>query len=91
MVRPLPALHKGELDLVVIHTQQRAPPEIEQVPLKEDRFVVYCSSRHRLVKRKSLTLGELAQESWASTPAAAVNALRRTFEEIKRRSSCGVR
>lgn len=77
----LPALRKGELDFVVIHARQPPPPEIEQVPLRDDEFVVYCSVRHRLAKRRSLMLADLVEESWASTPAGAVSWLQRTFGE----------
>lgn len=77
----LPALRRGELDLVVIHIRQDSYPDIEQVLLREDEFVVYCSARHRLAKRRLITLQDLAQERWASTPAGAVGWLQRTFEE----------
>lgn len=77
----LPALRRGELDLVVIHVRQNSYPDIEQVLLRDDEFVVYCSARHRLAKRRSIVLRDLAQERWASTPAGAVNWLQRTFDE----------
>lgn len=77
----VPALQKGELDFVVIHARQQSYPDIEQDLLWEDEFVVYCSARHRLAKRKSLMLGDLAQMRWASTRAGAVSWLQRTFEE----------
>ena len=69
----LPALRDGELDLVVIHARTPPPPEIEQLPLREDQFVVYCSVGHRLAKRRSVKLADLAEESWACTPAGAVS------------------
>lgn len=77
----LPALRKGDLDLVVIHARQPAYPEIEQALVRDDEFVVYCSARHRLARRKSLTIRDLAAESWASTPSGAVMWLQRAFEE----------
>jgi DNA-binding transcriptional LysR family regulator len=77
----LPALRRGELDLVVIHVRQDSYPDIEQVLLRDDEFVVYCSARHPLAKRKSILLRDLAQERWASTPAGAVGWLQQTFEE----------
>jgi DNA-binding transcriptional LysR family regulator len=77
----LPALRRGELDLVVIHVRQDSYPDVEQVLLREDEFVVYCSARHPLAKRKSILLRDLAQERWASTPAGAVGWLQQTFEE----------
>lgn len=76
----LPALRRGELDFVVIHIRQDSYPDIEQVILREDEFVVYCSVHHRLAKRKSVMLRDLAEERWAST-AASASWLRRTSEE----------
>lgn len=77
----LPALRDGELDLVVIHARTPPPPEIEQLSLREDQFVVFCAASHRLAKRRSITLAELAGERWASTPAGAVNWLQWIFKE----------
>jgi DNA-binding transcriptional LysR family regulator len=77
----LPALRRGELDFVVIHTRQHSCPDIEQVLLRDDEFVVYCSAGHRLAKRKSIILRDLAQERWASTPASALSWLQGAFEE----------
>ena len=77
----LPALRRGELDFVVIHPRHPPEPDIEQVLLRDDEFVVYCSAHHRLAKRKSITLSDVARERWASTPAGAVSWLQRVFEE----------
>jgi DNA-binding transcriptional LysR family regulator len=77
----LPALRNGEVDLVVIHARNPAPPEIEQIWLREDPFVVYCAAGHPLVKRRSVKLVELAEECWASTPAGAANWLQAIFRE----------
>lgn len=77
----LPALRRGELDFAVIHTRQHSYPDIEQVLLWEDEFVVYCSLAHRLAKRRSIMLRDLVQERWASTPAGAISWLQRAFEE----------
>jgi DNA-binding transcriptional LysR family regulator len=67
----LPALRKGELDVVIGHTQQFRDPEVTEIVIKEDEFVVYCGASHRLAKRKSLTLNELADERWVATEANA--------------------
>lgn len=76
-----PALRRGELDLVVVHTPRGSYPDIEHVLLGDDEFVVYCSARHRLAKRKSVMLRDLSPERWASTPAGAEDWLKRTFED----------
>jgi len=49
-----------------------------------DEFVVYASIHHRLARRKSVALADLAHERWAATTASATLAqqsLQRTFEE----------
>jgi DNA-binding transcriptional LysR family regulator len=68
----LPALRKGDLDLAVVHhTQQNLPPDLSQVPVRQDEFVVFCAANHRLARRKSLSLEDLAQERWTATSASA--------------------
>lgn len=79
----LPALRKGDLDIAVTHTQQSVH-DVTQEVFRQDEFVVYCSSRHRLAKRRSITLNDLAQERWAISAAGAFGpllSLRRAFEE----------
>ena len=77
----LPALRKGDLDLVVIHARQSVYPGIEQMLLRDDEFVVYCSARHRLAKRRGLAIHDVAGERWASTPSGAVAWLQRVFDQ----------
>jgi DNA-binding transcriptional LysR family regulator len=80
----LPALRKGELDIAVTHAQQFHQPDLTLELIREDEFVVYCACTHRLAKRKSVTLDELAQERWAISAAGAFGpllSLRRAFEE----------
>lgn len=67
----LPALRKGELDVVIGHTQQFRDPEVTEIVIQEDEFVVYCAGGHRLAKRKSLSLNELVDERWVATEANA--------------------
>jgi DNA-binding transcriptional LysR family regulator len=67
----LPALRKGDLDIAVTHTQQFPQPDLTQELFREDEFILYCASGHRLAKRKSLTLDDLTQERWATTWASA--------------------
>lgn len=80
----LPALRKGDLDIAVTHAQEFPPPDLTQELFREDEFVVYCASNHRLAKLKSVTLEDLAQERWAIARAGAFGpllSLRRMFEE----------
>lgn len=80
----LPALRKGEIDLALTHIQQSPQPDLVEEVIRDDEFVIYCSDRHRLAKRKSVTLEELAKERWAMTVAVAFGPLlplRRAFEE----------
>ena len=79
----LPALRNGDLDIALTHTQQFAQPDVTQDLFRKDEFVVYCAASHRLAKRKSVTLDDLAQERWAVTVASAFGpllSLRRAFE-----------
>jgi DNA-binding transcriptional LysR family regulator len=66
----LPALRKGDLDLAITH-QQSPQPDITLELFREDEFVVYCASSHRLAARKAVTLEDLAQERWAIAAAGA--------------------
>jgi DNA-binding transcriptional LysR family regulator len=82
----LPALRKGDLDIVVTHTRQLSQPEVAMEWFREDEFVVYCAANHRLTKRKSITLHDLAQERWAAAASASgafgpLLVLRNAFEE----------
>jgi DNA-binding transcriptional LysR family regulator len=80
----LPALRNGDLDIAVMHSQQFSQPDLTQERFREDEFVVYCASSHRLARRKSVTLSDLAQERWAIAAAGAFGSLlplRRAFEE----------
>jgi DNA-binding transcriptional LysR family regulator len=82
----LPALRKGELDIALTHEPQLSQPGLVLEPIRHDEFVVFCSAEHRLARRKSVTLEDLAQERW-SAAASAVGAsgplrlLQRSFEE----------
>jgi DNA-binding transcriptional LysR family regulator len=76
----LPALRKDELDIVVNHPQLIPYPDLVQEQLRDDEFVVYAAVSHRLAKRKSLSLDELANERWTSTGASALS-LHRAFED----------
>jgi DNA-binding transcriptional LysR family regulator len=71
----VPALRKGDLDLALTHTQRFTPPDIAQEVFRTDEFVIYCASNHRLAKRKSITLDDLARERWAISAAGAFGPL----------------
>jgi DNA-binding transcriptional LysR family regulator len=80
----LPALRKGDLDIAVTHAQGIPQPDLVQEIFREDEFVVYCASAHRLARLKSVTLDDLAQERWAIARAGAFGpllSLQRMFEE----------
>ena len=82
----LPALRKGELDIALTHTRQLAQPDLTLERFREDEFIVYCASSHRLARRKSVTLDDLAQERWSAATSATgafgpLLLLRQAFEE----------
>lgn len=66
----LPALRKGDVDIAVTHSRQLALPEILLEPIRKDQFVVCCAAGHRLARRTSVTLEELAKERWAAASSA---------------------
>ena len=65
-------LKSGELDLVVALNLPPVEEALVQEHLYDDPVVVYASTKHRLAKRKSVTLEDIAQERWAM---ASPNAL----------------
>jgi len=80
----LQAMRKGELDIIVPHVSGVPAAGLAWEPLWEDEFVVYASVRHRLARRKSVTLADLVEERWAATATTAFRgrlSLRQTFEE----------
>ena len=80
----LPDLRSGELDVVVNHVASLSSKGLFFEYLWEDEYVVYASANHRLARRKSLALSDLAQERWASTPGSSFQGwqvLRQTFQE----------
>ena len=77
------ALRKGSLDLVVSGISGIPDAELVQEHLYDDEFVVYASAAHRLAKRKSVTMADLAKERWAAPAANTLSwqGLRRAFED----------
>lgn len=79
----LPALRKGELELIV-HGIPPSPYEgLVHEPMFDDAFVVYASANHRLARRKHLTIADIARERWALAESDTLphRRLRRMFEE----------
>jgi DNA-binding transcriptional LysR family regulator len=64
-----PALHKGDIDLIVNIMRPEAPEGFSYVPLYEEEFVVCASARHRLAGRKEVSLADLSKERWAFAPS----------------------
>jgi DNA-binding transcriptional LysR family regulator len=82
----LPALRKGDLDIAVTHQPQMSQPGLILEPIRQDAFVVFCSAEHRLARRKSVKLEDLAQERWSAATSAAgafgpLRLLQQAFEE----------
>ena len=82
----LPMLRQGNLDLVITHTRQMVQPDVAMERLRDDEFVVYCATSHRLASRKSITVQDLAEERWAAATSASGSfgpllVLRDAFEE----------
>lgn len=77
------ALHKGELDFCLAGPRSLPPTEFVREHLYDDPFVVYASARHRLAKRRQVSIEELAGERWATSNSTSLpqwQALFRVFE-----------
>jgi DNA-binding transcriptional LysR family regulator len=61
----LPALLNGEYDLAVSGIPHPWLADLIQERLYDDEFVAYSSARHRLAKRRRVSLADVAQERWA--------------------------
>lgn len=61
----LTGLRSGELDLAVITIQGPRQEDLVEEHLYDEEYTVYASAKHRLAKRKQLTLADLVQERWA--------------------------
>jgi DNA-binding transcriptional LysR family regulator len=57
-------LRNGELDLVLALNLPQADKELVQEHLYDDEIVVYASKNHRLARKKSVTLADIAQERY---------------------------
>ena len=61
----MPMLKRGELDLVIGRVMGGAAmDDVDLRILYEDQFLVVCSPRHPLARRRKVTLSDLAQQRW---------------------------
>jgi DNA-binding transcriptional LysR family regulator len=71
----LPRLARWELDLALIYDHQALPEPtvtLERTHLLDDPFDLIVPDRHRLARRRSVALGDLAAETWiGGTPDGA--------------------
>lgn len=76
----LPALRRGELDAVVNHVGPAALYNgLVLEPLWNNEFVVYCSTTHRLARRKSVMLADLVHEGWVGSEGITLTSLTEVF------------
>jgi len=74
----VPALRRGELELIVGGIPEREDEDLVQEALYEDDFIVCASARHPLAHGKRLGIADLASQRWAI--AAADSRAWRWFE-----------
>jgi DNA-binding transcriptional LysR family regulator len=81
----LPALRNGELELVVSGFPDAPLAGITNEQLYEHEFGVFVSARHRLARRRRVTLHELAAERWvlAAPDVNSSRSLRAVFSAHK--------
>lgn len=79
----VPALRHGELDLIVNYLRPHPLDDLLLEHLYDDDHIVIASAKHRLAKKKKVTLADLAQEQWALTEPALMSQqwLRRKFQD----------
>lgn len=79
----LPALHGGELDLMVGGIPSSPDAGIIQEYLYDQEFAVYASVHHRLARRRNVTIANLARERWALAGSSVISRQRvyRAFED----------
>jgi DNA-binding transcriptional LysR family regulator len=61
----LPALRKGDLDLVVNVIPPMSPEGLRYEHLYDEEYVVCASARHRLAGKRKVSLAEVSKERWA--------------------------
>ncbi len=80
----LTSLRNGELDLAVANLEGAHHEDLVEEQTHDDAQVIYASANHRLAKRRSLTLADLAGERWA-VPSASSVIVRVLSEELRNR------
>jgi len=79
-----PALSRGELDLIVTPAPAVERNHLAREHVFDREFVVIASARHRLARKKQVTLADLARERWVMSPGSrAQEALSRAFAQSK--------
>lgn len=68
----LPALRRGDLDVVICAIPPQPYEDLTHEPLRETSLVVYASRNHRLAGKKRVAIADLAGEQWALTPSGTV-------------------
>ena len=64
----IPALRKGELDLIVNYLTDAPYEGCDTRRLYDDEIVVFASARHPLARKKVVTMAEIAHERWVLSP-----------------------
>jgi DNA-binding transcriptional LysR family regulator len=79
----LPALRRGELDVVICGSPAAVHDDLVHEQVANERFVIYASADHRLARRKQVAMRDLAKERWVLTSRGtnAHKTLSRLFEE----------
>lgn len=79
----VPALHNGEVDIIVNYIPAVLPEGLVQMPLIDDEFVVCASTNHRLTRHGRVTIADLVEEQWALTEQTLGSqaSLRRAFQD----------
>jgi DNA-binding transcriptional LysR family regulator len=80
----IPALRRGELDLIVCYQPRAVPRDgLVEEHLFDEEFVVIASANHPLATQESVSLDDLTNERWVLSESSllAQQRLRRTFVE----------
>jgi DNA-binding transcriptional LysR family regulator len=62
--RGIPALNRGELDLFITSNTLREHDDLVQETLYEEEWIVTASAKHRLAKKKQLSIADIRHEHW---------------------------
>ena len=81
----LPPLRAGDLHFALTARVKDTSEDLIEEIVTDDEFVVYCSTHHRLARRRIVDIADLAAERWAITqPAGGVSeVLLRALRERK--------